>query len=60
MKAIVGGVTEITQDAFNCLPMGNPGTMHKLANLANSKSKVRTCEGEILKATNDAAITSRI
>lgn len=49
MKTIMRGVAKITQNAFNNLPMWNPWSVHKLADLVNSKSKVWTCEGESIE-----------
>ncbi|MFS8017865.1 hypothetical protein Hanom_Chr15g01385461 [Helianthus anomalus] len=41
-KTLIGNSMKISQNTFNCGPMIFSGSVHKLADLVNCKSNIRT------------------
>ena len=60
MHPKVSSTTNIAQDTFNKLVMGQGWSMHELTYKVNTIRDVRSYECEILKTTNNAPIMSRI
>ena len=51
---------EITQDAFHRVPMIHCRSMHELREAVYRVGDIRTSKGEILKASDDTYVLSRI
>lgn len=50
----------ISQNSFHQLKVEGGESMHKLTNIVNTKRQVQSCESEILKLSNYAAIEVRV
>ena len=56
----MNSLLEITQDAFDRLPINVCKAMHKLREFVNCERNVRTGDGEILQNPNSTSIQSDI
>ena len=54
------GIFQITKDSFGGYLMGCGRSMHKLADLINSISNIRSHEGEILEVANHTSIEREV
>lgn len=56
MKTICESALNIAQDVFNSYKMTHSGRMHVLASLVDSKRKLKSSNGKVLKGTGNTAI----
>lgn len=57
---MVNRAFDISENMFHCILVNSSGIVHKLTNLINGKSNVRSHPCEILESTDCAAVFRRI
>ena len=58
MQTYVYCSLEISKDALNQLPVSNCRIVHELGNIVDAIGEVWSCESEVLKSTNNAAVVT--